>query len=205
MVMTWDGSDDFLRHEAQRDHGRGRPPRPIMIAFQGEEARLLAFCRYRQTGEPDLSMALFELAQCAQLIHPDGLLWAMAATLRPIEAEPHVGRATGCRALVVQTATRSGSPGRFRVQEAARLLPYGLDDRGALRWEEPVSIPEGVPAPLRRTLRAALLAGPARPDVDIGGVVAMLVRWGHLLAVAPGVIDDRASRSYHARGDDLIV
>ncbi|MDP8960117.1 MAG: hypothetical protein M3N32_00560 [Actinomycetota bacterium] len=204
-MMTWDGSDDFLRREAQRDHGRGRLPRAIMIAFQSGEARLLAFCRHLRTGEPDLGMALFELAQCAQLTNPDGLLWAMAATLRPLTVEPLVGRATGRRTLVVQTATRSGPPGRIRVQEAARLLPYGLDDDGTLLWEEPVRLPEGGPTPLRRTLRAALLAGPPRPDLDVGEVAAMLVRWGHLIAVAPDVIDGRASRSYSAWDDDLIV
>ncbi|MDP8927913.1 MAG: hypothetical protein M3O70_04855, partial [Actinomycetota bacterium] len=106
---------------------------------------------------------------------------------------------------VVQTATRSGPRGKVPVQEAARLLPYGLDDDGTLLWEEPVRLPEGGPTPMRRTLRATLLSGPARPDLDVGEVAAMLVRWGHLIAVAPDVIDDRASRSHCAWDDDLIV
>ncbi len=191
MEMTWDGSDDFVRREAQRDHGRGRLPRPVLIAFRGEEARLLGFCRHLRAGEPDLGMALFELAQLAQLIRPDRLLWATAATLCPLKVEPLVARATGCRALVVQTVIRRGPQSRPLVRAAVRLLPYGLDDDGTLLWEDPVTLPEPVPTPMGETLRAALLAGQARPDLDLSQVAAMLVRWGHLVAVAPGVISDR--------------
>lgn len=204
MVMTWDGSDEFLRREAQRDHGRGRPPRPILIAFRGEEARLLGFCRHLRSDEPDLGMALFELAQFAQLIHPDRLLWSMAATLRPLRDEPLVARATGCRALVVCTATRRGPHSRLPVREAVRLLPYGLDDDGTLQWEDPVGLPEPASTPMAQTLRAAVLADHARPDLDLSEVAAMLVQWGHLIALAPGVIAE-TSCSYRGCDDDLIV
>lgn len=191
MLVTWDGAEQFVRLEAERDHSRGRLPRPIMIAFQAEEARVLGFCRQPRPDEPGLGMALFELAQFVQLIGPDRLLCAVAVTLRPLTVEPLVGRASGGRALVVETATGSGR----RVRVAARLLPYGIDDDGALRWEEPVSLPENTPTPMKWTLRAALLPGPARTDRDLGEVAAVLSYRGHLIAAAPGVIDDPASQS----------
>lgn len=197
MALSWDGARDFLRREAERDHALGALPRPLLIAFRGEEARALGFCRQPRPSEPDLAMALFELAQFAQLTRPDRLLCAIAATLRPLAVEPLFGRLTGARALAVQTATRSGR----KVEEAALLLPYGLEDDGSLRWEESVRVAEAVPTDLRRTLRAALVANPARPCPDLGAVGAMLVRWGHLIAVAPGVMDEVAS-PYAAWDDD---
>ncbi|MFN2556483.1 MAG: hypothetical protein ABR592_06335 [Nitriliruptorales bacterium] len=193
--MSWDSAEDFLRREAERDHASGVLPRAVMMAFHGEDARALGFCRHTRPGEPDLGMALFELAQFAQLLRPDRLLCAMPATVRPLTAEPLV---MGTRALAVQKLIRSAR----NLVESARLLPYGLEDDGALRWEEPVTIPEAAPADMRRTLRAVLLADSPRSCPDLGAVAAMLVRWGHLIAVAPGVLDQDVSR--YPNHDDRI-
>lgn len=186
MPLSWDTAEHFLRREAERDHASGALPRPVLLAFQGEEARVLGFCRRCRPGEPDLAMALFELAQFAQLVRPDRLVWAMAATLRPLAAAPLSPRLAGARALAVQKLIRSGR----RSEESARLLPYAVEDDGSLRWEEPVRVDEAAPTDTRRTLRAVLLAAPARSCADIGEVAAMLAGWGHLIAVAPGLLDD---------------
>ncbi len=186
MPLSWDTAEDFLRREAERDHATGALPRPVLIAFRGEEARVLGFCRQRRRGEPDLGMALCELAQLAQLVRPDRLLCAMAATLRPLDAAPLSGPLVGARALAVQRLIRSG----HRSQEWAHLLPYALEDDGTLRWGEPVRVAEAAPTDMRRTLRAVLLAAPARSCAAFGEVAAMLVRWGHLIAVAPGLLKE---------------
>ncbi len=184
MSLTWDGVEQFLRREAERDHAAGALPRPVLIAFHGEEPRVLGFCRKRRPGEPDLGMALFELAQLAQLVRPDRLLCAMASTLRPLAAAPLPGRLVGARALAVQKLVRSGG----RLRESARLLPYGLEDDGTLRWREAVDVAAAAPSDMARTLRAVLLAAPARSYPDVGEVAAMLAGWGHLIAVAPGLL-----------------
>ncbi|MDQ4129812.1 MAG: hypothetical protein M3133_02285 [Actinomycetota bacterium] len=186
MSLSWDGAENFLKREAERDHATGALPRPVLIAFQGEEPRVLGFCRHSRPGEPDLGMALVELAQLAQLVRPDRLLCAMPATLRPLATAPLSGREESARALAVQKLIRSGG----RLRESARLLPYGLGDDGTPRWREPVDVAEAAPSDMRRTLRAVLLAAPARSYPDISEVAAVLAGWGHLIAVAPALLSE---------------
>lgn len=182
----WHSRHLFLLDEARADLTGGAPVRNCLLAFAGEAPLLVAWLRPFAPGAH--KPALVEVLALALPLGADrlavsmpGRMWSLADPIPP--CLPGVGDLRQ-RVVVVEEADAS----RGRVVAATTAYPYEVGDDGAPAWLDPLA-EDAVVGPVAGLLAQALAGGLTASDVELRRQARRLADLGHLVALAPDVLD----------------
>lgn len=182
----WPERHHFLLAEARQDLEDGAPVRNCLLAFAGEEPLLVAWLRPFAPGAH--RAALVEVLALALPLGADrlavsmpGRMWSLADPIPPVL--PGVGDLRQ-RVVVVEEA----DAGSWPIATRTTAYPYEVGGDGLPRWLEPLA-EEGVTGPVAALLADALAGGLTASDAELCQQARRVAELGHLVAVAPGVLD----------------
>jgi hypothetical protein len=141
---SWDRLEAWARAEAARYLDVGLEPHPTVVFFEGEEPTMYvrAGARYATGHRADAPSPWQELFAMGMVVHPERAALVAPIRLRTDDDGADLGEAEGEAAVAIDWIRRRDDGSHDRGGAA---LPYGLDDRGAVRWGEREEFPEGGP------------------------------------------------------------
>lgn len=167
MVVTWQGSDCWLRAAAAADVRAGRPPRSVLVLFDGGVSTLVGLGP--PVAEIDPLSQVLDLATFANAVGARAVALSMA--LLPPEERGGELTAALVAAPTQLLTVRARRRGR-RVSRRGRLTTVRRGDRGEVGWARPRWIPVRAFRSVSRLLRIATGREPVLRDRDVPPVVA---------------------------------
>ena len=181
-MQDWDGVEEFLLEEAERDLSDGVDIRPCLMAFDAEQALLVAFLRSFDKGRYD--EPIIELLALAGPLGANRLVLSIGARVWSLD-DPMVPVIPGVgdlrqRVVVIVRADANAADAGVRTS----LHPFSVAD-GTVRWSPAVHQPGGdvwLTSALQLAVerRGALAASPR----DMRRQARRCVGLGHLLGLS---------------------